>query len=117
MRSAACAALLLPVVPCLADNLKIESVKLPALRVNGQPARAHTQGLEVLGGQWVSFDGFLERGFQRRSVVLPKQNEIELAREGMAISGGLIHFLPEDLGTSNRMFRVCVADLMQRSAF
>ena len=50
--SAACAALLLHVVPSSADDLRIESVKLPALHVNGEAAQAHTQGLEVLGSNY-----------------------------------------------------------------
>ena len=35
-----------------ADGLAFETVKLPALRIDGQPARAHTQGLEVAGGKY-----------------------------------------------------------------
>jgi len=63
----------------------------------------------------VFFTGFMERGFQWRSTILPKQNETELAREGMAISNGLVYFLPEDLGASNRILRASIADLAQRS--
>ena len=32
-----------------ADNLTIDEIPLPALRIDGQPAKAHTQGLEVAG--------------------------------------------------------------------
>ncbi|MBI2927522.1 MAG: hypothetical protein HYY24_17645 [Verrucomicrobia bacterium] len=63
----------------------------------------------------VIFAGFSEPGFQRWSVTLPKQNGTELAREAMAISDGLVYFLPEDLGASNRIFRVPLADLMSGS--
>lgn len=36
----------------LADSLTVEVIKLPALRINGQPATAHTQGLEMAGGRY-----------------------------------------------------------------
>jgi len=35
-----------------ADNLTVETIKLPALRINGQAATAHTQGLELAGGRY-----------------------------------------------------------------
>ena len=63
--------------------------------------------------QFLCFVGFFESGFQRQLVVLPNSHGVELAREGMAISDGLVYFLPEDLGASNRVFRASVSDLMQ----
>jgi hypothetical protein len=60
----------------------------------------------------ISFVGFAELGFQRRSIALPKQNGTELAQEAMAISNGLVYFLPGDLGASNRIFRLPLADLL-----
>ncbi|MEI2726952.1 MAG: DUF6454 family protein [Verrucomicrobiota bacterium] len=54
------------------------------------------------------FTGFLEPDFQRWTVTLPRPKGIMLAREGMAVSDGKVGFLPEDLGGSNRMFRVSV---------
>jgi hypothetical protein len=39
------------------------------------------------------------------TIPLPKQNGTELAREGMALLDGIAHFLPEDLGETNRIFR------------
>jgi hypothetical protein len=65
--------------------------------------------------QLMSFAGFAEPGFQRRSITLPKLNGTELAREAMAVADGRVHFLPGDLGASNRIFRVSLADLMKRS--
>ncbi len=61
------------------------------------------------------FTDFLERGFQRRTITLPVQQKTELAHEAMAVSDGLVYFLPEDLGATNRAFRVSVADLMKQS--
>ena len=55
------------------------------------------------------FERFMERDFQRRTVTLPRRDGIELAREAMAVSGGSVYFLPEDLGASNRLFRVGLA--------
>lgn len=63
----------------------------------------------------MSFTQFLKSDFQRISIPLPSQNHTELAREAMAISGGQVHFLPEDLGASNRIFRVSLADLLKRA--
>ncbi len=54
--------------------------------------------------QLLIFDQFLDPGFRQRSIILPKPRGIELAREGMAVSGGLVYFLPDDLGKSNRIF-------------
>jgi hypothetical protein len=60
------------------------------------------------------FADFLEPHFQRWTVRLPSRNGTQLAREAMAISDGMIFFLPEDLGATNRMFRISVADLRKR---
>ena len=61
------------------------------------------------------FSDFLNPGFQRQAIVLPKEHGVELAHEAMAISDGSAYFLPEDLGVSNRIFRVSLADLMKGS--
>ena len=66
--------------------------------------------------RFMSFAGFLETHFQRWSVALPTQKGIELGNEAMTISEGLVHFLPEDLGASNQVFRVSLADIMKQSA-
>ena len=63
----------------------------------------------------LSFSGFLDPGFQRLSIPLPKQNETELAHEAMAISDGRVHFLPEDLAATNRIFQVPLTDLMKHA--
>ncbi len=63
----------------------------------------------------MSFTQFLRSDFQRISIRLPSQKHIELAREAMAISGGQVYFLPEDLGATNRIFRVSLADLLKRA--
>ena len=55
------------------------------------------------------FEHFLERDFQCRTVTLPGRHGVELAREAMAIFDGSVYFLPEDLGASNRLFRVGLA--------
>jgi hypothetical protein len=61
----------------------------------------------------MSFADFPGPGLQWRSSVLPKQNGTELAREAMAIADGAAYFLPDDLGASNRMFRVSLAELVK----
>src|SRR5206468_7568295 len=35
-----------------ADNLTIDEIPLPELRIDGQPAKAHTQGLELAGASY-----------------------------------------------------------------
>jgi len=64
----------------------------------------------------ISFTGFMKPDFQCQTVTVPRQKGIMLAREAMAISAGMIYFLPEDLGATNRLFRVRLPDLMQRGA-
>lgn len=59
----------------------------------------------------VTFDHFFDKAFQKHVVVLPSQKEIELANEGMDVSDGTAYFLPEDLGATNRLFKVPLADL------
>jgi hypothetical protein len=60
----------------------------------------------------VSFTKFAEAEFQSVSVDLPKQNGTELAREAMSIADDHAYFLPEDLGATNRLFRVSLDELM-----
>jgi hypothetical protein len=64
--------------------------------------------------RWISFTNFLEPDFRRMPVALPLQDGTELAREAMAISEGSVHFLPEELGTSNRLFRLPITTLLNR---
>lgn len=79
--------------------------------------------------RWVRFTHFLEPKFQAQSIILPPQPgsweasatgelnwdrelrserrpSVELAHEAMAINGRWVYFLPEDLGATNRAFRV-----------
>jgi len=63
--------------------------------------------------QIVSFVNVLEPRFQRIAIPLPKQHGTELAREGMAISDGTVYFLPEDLTSTNRIFRMPLQDLLK----
>ena len=62
------------------------------------------------------FERFLERDFRRWTVTLPRQDGTELANEAMAVSKGFVYFLPEDLGTSNRLFRVSLDELTKHGA-
>jgi hypothetical protein len=75
--------------------------------------RAPGPAAESPGSRLLWFTGFLARDFPRHTVPLPLRNGTELAREAMAFSDGAIYFLPEDLGASNRMFRVALSDLMK----
>jgi hypothetical protein len=54
----------------------------------------------------VLFNDFLEDKFRVSTVSLPLQDGVEVAREGMAISEASAFFLSEDLGQSNRLFRL-----------
>ena len=62
----------------------------------------------------MSFTKFLKADFQRLVAILPLQERTELAREAMAIADGWVHFLTEDLGASNRMVRITLAELGQQ---
>jgi len=115
------------------DGPELESRGLGAVRDSGSRAGLAVQDWKMIGdrlfasglrrvpgamtasseGQLLSLVGFLERGFQGRSVVLPKPGEVELAREGMAVSDGLVSYLPADLGASNQVFRASIMDLMK----
>jgi hypothetical protein len=61
------------------------------------------------------FEHFLEPDFQRRTVTLPRRDGVELGREAMAVSGGSVYFVPEDLGVSNRLFRVTLTEVTAKS--
>jgi len=79
---------------------------------------------------------FLKPDFEQRSITLPLQpvrwdggdgprtprgnanagrdgpRTVELAHEAMALNGRWVYFVPEDLGTTNRVFRVKVSTLL-----
>ena len=65
--------------------------------------------------RFLIYNNFLETGFQARTVRLPLYKGIELGREAMAVSDGFVYFLPEDLGPTNRLFRVRLDDVRKRS--
>jgi hypothetical protein len=58
------------------------------------------------------FTRFLEPAFNCQTISLPFYERKELAREAMAVSGGFVYYLPEDLGANDRLFRVPLADLL-----
>jgi hypothetical protein len=60
------------------------------------------------------FARFLEPGFGCQTITLPIFDRTELGQEAMAISNGFVHFIPEDLGTSNRLFRASLTNLLSR---
>ena len=66
--------------------------------------------------QLLAFDGFSESAFRSSATLLPRQGEIELGQEAMAISEGSVYFLPEDLAATNRIFRASLADLFSKKA-
>lgn len=52
------------------------------------------------------FSNFLDPTFECEAVSLPTREGGELAREAMAVSGRDLYFLPDDLGATNRLYRV-----------
>jgi len=66
--------------------------------------------------RFCEFERFLERDLRSLRVTLPQQNGTELAREAMAVAGGSVYFLPEDLGASNRVFHLSIAKLTRTTA-
>lgn len=92
--------------------------------------------------RWLHFTHFLEPDCQAQSITLPLQStswdanaterspgdlgirgaslpQVELAHEAMALKGPWVYFLPEDLGATNRAFRVArrVLQPIQSPAF
>ena len=78
-------------------------------RPNGTPAGSTESRL-------ICFTNFLEADFKWWTAELPLRNGTQLAREAMAISEETVFFLPEDLGETNRLFRVSLADLARQRA-
>ena len=66
--------------------------------------------------RWLSFTNFLEPDFGSIAVDLPLQDGTELAREAMAVSEGSVYFLPQELGTANRLFRLPLSALLNRES-
>jgi hypothetical protein len=62
--------------------------------------------------RFVECGNFLEPNVTRRVIELPRPKGAELGREGMAVSGGFVYFLPEDLGTTNRLFRIGLDEVL-----
>jgi hypothetical protein len=52
------------------------------------------------------FDHFPDHSFERQIIRLPVVPGTELGREAMAVHRGYVYFLPEDLGSTNRLFRI-----------
>jgi len=84
----------------------IASGLLPAAATDSQGVRSRL----------VLFDRFPDPDFRKREITLPVPRGVELAREAMALSEGTIWFLPQDLGASNRLFRLPLAELDQGRA-
>src|SRR5262249_52978211 len=63
--------------------------------------------------RWLSFTNFLEPDFRVWTVTLPVQVRTELGQEAMVVADGRVYFLPEDLGASNRLFRVLLPDVLR----
>jgi hypothetical protein len=78
--------------------------------------RAPTSSTPDSKSRLVSFHKFLETDFRKRVVAVPLHQGTELANEGMAVSDGAVYYLAEDIGASNRLFRVRLADLFRRES-
>jgi hypothetical protein len=61
----------------------------------------------------VILENCLASDFKKREISLPRQKGVELGREAMAVSDTHIYFLPEDLGVTNRLFRIPITDLLK----
>jgi hypothetical protein len=82
------------------DQLVLSGLFRPAGSAGAQPL-----------SRLVVWNGFEAQAGAGWSCALPLQDGTELAREAMALSAGLVHFLPEDLGATNRLFKVTLAAL------
>ena len=52
------------------------------------------------------FTRFLEPTFACQRISLPRRTRGELAQEGMAVDDQSIYYIPDDLGASNRLYRI-----------
>lgn len=68
---------------------------------------------EASRSRLLSFTNFFRPNFRFSSAVLPKTGKTEIAREAMAISENQACFLPEDLGMTNRLFRIPLTELQR----
>jgi hypothetical protein len=60
------------------------------------------------------FTRFLQPDFECQTIRLPLHEHTELAQEAMAVTGQFVYYLPEDLASSNRLFRAPMARLLDR---
>ena len=91
------------------QDWKIIGDRLFASGLAREPGAAAT----VPKSRFIVFTNFLESDFHQSAAPLPSHKGSELAREAMAISDGAVLFLPEDLGTSNRIFRVALTNIFK----
>lgn len=84
------------------QDWKFSGERLYASGLFGDPAKAVARPRSrVLG-----FTHFLETGFKVEDISLPDRTGVELAQEAMARLDGWFYFVPENLGATNRYFRV-----------
>lgn len=94
------------------DGLRVQDWKAVGKRLFASGLiRRPTDPAGLPESLFVSFERFASPHVNRVSRLLSKINGIELANEAMAVADRTVYFLPEDLGESNRVFRIPLADL------
>lgn len=96
----------------LRDGLRVQDWKLVGNRLFASGLlREPAAPAELPESRFTCFERFATARVQRWSTVLPKHQGVELANEAMAAVDRMVYFLPEDLGESNRIFRISLVDL------
>lgn len=69
--------------------------------------------MNVPRSRLIRFDRFLDPGFVKITATVPMLGDVELCHEAMGVKGGAVHVLPQDLGPTNRLYRLA-AELVPR---
>lgn len=95
-------------------GLAVQDWKLVGDRLFASGLRSASVSLSR--SQLLVLSDFLQPEVKPEALTLPKPPLTELAREAMTVAGDWVYFLPEDLGTSNRVFRTSLKALVGKSA-
>ena len=93
-------------------GLAVQDWKIVGDRLLASGLRQARAGATSAAESWlVSLPAALTAGAPSAEILLPRPEGVSLAREAMAVASGSVHFLPEDLGATNRLFRFRLAAL------
>lgn len=93
-------------------GVAVQDWKIVGERLFGSGLRRAGNARATDSESWLlSIPPSFDTGANVGKALLPRPDGVGLAREGMAIADGMVHFLPEDLGATNRAFRIALNGL------